>query len=100
MDKDTERWVEEQNTFFKRKKEKQKGEIPAGFDPKGPVRILQRRCYASTLMPGQAPQRLKDGRYTQSQPNYWLAGFEGTQYEKEFGAGYSPKDRKWPQGNG
>ena len=51
-------------------------------------------------MSGQAPQRLKDSRYTQSQPNYWMAGYEGTWYGKEFGAGYSPKDRKWPQGNG
>ena len=66
VDKDTEKWVEEQNTFFKRKKEKQKGEIPARFDPKGPVRILQRRHYASTSMSDQAPQRLKDSKYTQS----------------------------------
>ena len=26
-------------------------------------------------------------------------GYEGTWYRKEFGAGYIPKDRKWPQGN-
>ena len=55
VDKDTERWVEEQNALFKRKKEKQKGEIFARFDPKGPVRILQRRHCASTSMPGQVP---------------------------------------------
>ena len=100
VDKDTERWVEEKNAFFQMKKEKQKGDIPDRFDPKGPVRILQRRHYASTLMPGQVPQRLKDSRYTWSQPSYWSAEFKGTQYEKEFGEGYSPKDRKWPQGNG
>ena len=68
VDKDTERWVEEQNAFFKRKKEKPKGEIPPKFDPKRPVRILQRKWYASTSMPDQVPQRLKDSRYTQ--PNY------------------------------
>ena len=89
-------WVEEQNAFFECKREKQKGEVPARFDPKGPVKILQRRHYASALMSGQAPQRLKDSKYTQSQPNYWMAGHEGTWYRKEFGAGYSPKDRKWP----
>ena len=46
VDKDTKRWVEEQNAFFKREKEKekQKGEIPARFDPKGPIRILQKRA--------------------------------------------------------
>ena len=51
-------------------------------------------------MLGQAPQGLKDSKYTQSQPNYWAAGHEGTWYRKEFGAGYSPKDRKWPRENG
>ena len=29
-----------------------------------------------------------------------MAGYEGTWYRKEFEPGYSPKDRKWPQGNG
>ena len=29
-----------------------------------------------------------------------MVGYEGTWYRKEFGAGYNPKDRKWPQGNG
>ena len=29
-----------------------------------------------------------------------MAGYEGTWYRKEFEAGYSPKDRRWPQGNG
>ena len=28
-----------------------------------------------------------------------MAGYEGTWYRTEFGAGYIPKDRKWPQGN-
>ena len=99
VDKDTEKWVEEQNTFFEKKKEKQSDEVPARFDPKGPVTILQRRHYASPSMPGQVPRRLKDSKYTQSQPNNWTAGYEGTWYRKEFGAGYNPKDRKWPQGN-
>ena len=100
VDKDTEKWVEEQNAFFERKREKQKGEVPARFDPKGPVKILDRKCYSSALISGQAPERLKDSKYTQRQPNYWMAGYEGAWYRKEFGAGYSPKDRKWPQENG
>ena len=100
VDKDTEKWVEEQNTYFEKKREKQSDEVPARFDPKGPVTILQRKCYASASMSGQAPQRLKDSKYTQSQPNNWMVGYEGTWYRKEFGAGYNPKDRKWPQGNG
>ena len=99
VDKDTERWVEEQNAFFEKKREKQSDEVPARFDPKGPVTILQRRHYASVPMSGQVPQRLKDSKYTQSQPNNWMVGNEGTWYRKEFGAGYNPKGRKWLQGN-
>ena len=43
VDKDTEKWVEEQNAFFEKKREKQSDEVPARFDPKGPVTILQRK---------------------------------------------------------
>ena len=100
VDKDTEKWVEEQNGFFEKKREKQSDEVPARFDPKGPVTILERRHYASAPVSGQVPQRLKDSKYTQSQPNNWMMGYEGTWYRKKFGAGYNPKDRKWPQGNG
>ena len=99
VDKDTEKWVEEQNAFFEKKREKQRDEVAARFDPKGPVTILQRRHYVSASVLGQAPQKLKDSRYTQGQPNNWTAGYEGTWYREEFGAGYSPKDRKRPQGN-
>ena len=60
VDKDTEKWVEEQNAFFEKKREKQGDEVPTRFDPKGPVTILQRRHYASVPMSGQEPQRLKD----------------------------------------
>ena len=91
VDKDTEKWVEEQNAFFEKKREKQRDEVPARFDPKGPVTILQRRHYASASVSGQAPQRLKDSKYTQSQPKNWMMGHEGTWYRKEFGAGYTSK---------
>ena len=37
VDKDTEKWVEEQNAFFEKKREKQKDEVPVRFDSKGPV---------------------------------------------------------------
>ena len=96
VDKDTEKWVEEQNAFFEKKREKQSDEVPARFDPKGSVTILQKRCYAFASMPGQVPQRLKDSKYTQRQPNNWMVGYDGTRYRKEFCAGYNPKDRKWP----
>ena len=40
--KDTEKWVEEQNEIFKKEKEKQKEGVPVKFEPRGPVKILQR----------------------------------------------------------
>ena len=40
--KDTKKWVEELNEFFKKEKEKQKEGVPIKFEPRGPVKILQR----------------------------------------------------------
>ena len=100
IDKNTEKWMEEQKEFFRREKEKLREGVPAKFEPKGPVRILQRRRYASTTISSQMPRRLRDSKFTQSQPYYWSTEYEGARYEKEFGPGYNPKDRKWPQGNG
>ena len=70
--KDTEKWVEEQNEFFKKEKEKQKEGVPVKFEPRGPVKILQRQKYASTTIPNQIPRRPRDSRYSQRQPNYWI----------------------------
>ena len=66
VDKDTEKWVEEQNAFIEKKREKQSNEVPATFDPKRPLTILQRRHYASAPVSGQVPQKLEDSKYTQS----------------------------------
>ena len=44
--------------------------------------------------------RPRDNKYSQRQPNYWVTEYEGARYEKELGAGYNPKEKKWPQGNG
>ena len=70
--KDTERWVEEQNEFFKKEKEKQKEGVPVKFEPRGPTKILQRKKYASTTIPNQVPRRPRDSRYSQGQPSYWI----------------------------
>ena len=97
--KDTEKWVEEQNEYFK--EEKQKEGIPVKFEPTGSVKILQRQKYASTTIPNQIPnQRPRDSRYSQRQPNYWITEYEGARYEKELWAGYNSKEKKWPQGDG
>ena len=81
--------------FFKKEKEKQKERVPVKFEPRGPVKILQRQKYASTIIPSQILRRPRDSRYSQRQAKYWV-----TEYEKEFGAGYNSKEKKWPQGNG
>ena len=100
VDKNTEKWMGEQNTLFEKKREKQGNDVPPRFECKGPIMILQRRHYASAPISSQIPQRLKDGRDTKSHPNNGMAGYEGTWYRRKFGAGYNPKSRKWPQGNG
>ena len=93
--RDTEKWVEEQNEFFKKENEKQKERAPVKFEPRGPVKISQRQKYASTTIPSHIPRRPKDSRYSQKQPNYWVTEYEGARYEKEFGAGCNSKEKKW-----
>ena len=95
--------MEEQNRFFKKEqerkeKEKQKEGVPTKFKPKGPVKILQRQRYASTIIPGQTPRKTSDSRYSQSQHNYWATEYEGTRYGKEFGQGITLKRRNGPKG--
>ena len=48
---DTEKWVEEQNEFFKKEKEKQKEGVPVKFEPREPIKILLRKKYASATIP-------------------------------------------------
>ena len=74
-DKNTEKWVEEQNTLFLKKREKEGDEVPPRFEPKGPITILQRRHHASVPISSQIPQRLKDGKNTQSHPNNGMVGY-------------------------
>ena len=100
MKKDTEKWVEEQNEFFKKKKEKQKEGVPVKFEPRGPIKILHRKKYTSTTILNQAPRRPRNSRYSKGQPSYWVTKYEGARYEMESGAGYNPREKKWPQGNG
>ena len=70
------------------------------FEPRGPIKILQRKMYSSTTIPNQVPRRPRDSRYGQGQPSYCLTEYEGAWYEKESGVEYNPREKKWPQGNG
>ena len=60
-DKDTKQWVDEQNKFW----EEQKGNLPRKFEPKTPVRILQRGKQSTTVKSTQAPRRPRGDRYAQ-----------------------------------
>ena len=42
-------------------------------------------------MPGQVPQRLKDSKYTQSQPNNWMGDMKGLGIEKNLGQDITPE---------
>ena len=61
--------MDEQNKFWKEEekrkdREKQKESIPRKFEPKTPVKILQRGKQSITAVPNQAHNRPKDDRCT------------------------------------
>ena len=67
------------------------------FEPKGPVKILQRQKDASTMTPDQTPKRPRDGRYNQSQSSNWATRYEGAKNGTQLGTGYNPEDKKYPK---
>ena len=101
----------EQNKFWKEEekrkdKEKQKGSVPRKFEPKTPVKILQRGKQSITTVPSQAHERPRDDRYAQGQNYSWNKGYVKPEfwngqrpryiYEPEYG--YESKN--WGQGDG
>ena len=111
IDKDTKQWVDEQNKFWgeeKRRgeKEKQKENIPRKFEPKTPVKVLQRDKQPIITIPRQAPTRPRGDRYAQGQYYSWTNGYIEPEYRGGYGTGYSyrPGDshenKNWGQGNG
>ena len=111
IDNDTKQWVDEQNKFWKeeekgKEREKQKESIPRKFEPKMPVKILQRGKQSITVVPSQVHKRLKDDSYAQGQnyswnkscvkPEYWNGHRPGYNYGPEHGQ----KNKSWGQGNG
>ena len=67
------------------------------FEPKGPVKILQRQKDASTMTPGQTPKRPRDGKVNQVTGQLDM---KGPKMERQLGTGYNPEDKQYPQGNG
>ena len=111
IDNDTKPWVDEQNKFWKEEekrkdREKQKEIIPRKFEPKTPVKILQRGKQSITAVPGQAHNRPKDDRYAQGQNYSWNKGnvkpeyWNGHRPRYRYGPEYGHENKNWGQGNG
>ena len=103
--------MDEQNKFWEEEKRrgervKQKENIPRKFEPKTPVKVLQRGKQSRTAIPSQAPTRPRDVRYTQGQYYSWSNGYVEPEYRGgcktgySYGTGYGYGSRNWGQGNG
>ena len=110
IDNDTKQWVDEQNKFWKEEEKrkdrgKQKKSIPRKFEPKSPVKILQRGKQSITVLPHEAHKRPKDDRYAQGQNYSWNKGYVKPEYWNGHRPGYnyvpghSHENKSWGQGN-
>ena len=80
--------MDEQNKFWEKEKrrgerEKQKENIPKKFEPKTPVKVLQRCKQSMTAIPSQAPIRPRDNRYTQRQYYSWSNDYVKPEFRGE-----------------
>ena len=131
VDKKTARWIEEQNEFLGKQKEKEfekdkKERDPPVFNPKGPIKVLQKQRATHHAGYEQPPQHLMgaqkdqvpyppmvvtsrgDGSWRSQGKRYPLKERQGTQwggYGKQYGTGGDRKsnqiykiDRTQPQG--
>ena len=85
INNDTKQWVDEQDKFWKEEEKrkdrvKQKESVPRKFEPKTPVKILQRGKQSITAVPSQAHNRPKDDRYAQGQNYSWNKGYVKPEY--------------------
>ena len=60
MDEQNKFWEEERK---RKEREKQKESIPRKFEPKTPVKVLQRGKQSMTAIPSQTPKRPRDDRF-------------------------------------
>ena len=88
--------MDEQNKFWER--EKQKESIPRKFDPKTPVKVLQRGKQPMTAIPSQTPKRPRDDRYAQYYS--WSNGYVEPEYRGGYRTRYGYGSKNWGQGNG
>ena len=103
--------MDEQNKFCKeekkrREREKQKESIPRKFEPKTPVKVLQRGKQPITATPNQTPKRPRDDKYAQGQNYSWSNGYVEPEYRVgyrtgySYGTGYGCGGKNWGQGDG
>ena len=111
INNDTKQWVNEQNKFWKveekrKDRGKQKESVPRKFEPKTPVKILQRGKQSITTVPSQAHNRPKDDRYAQGQNYSWNKGYVKPEYcngqrpRYIYGPEYGHENKNWGQGTG
>ena len=94
MDKNTEQWVNNQNEFWKKKRESIEETIPKVFEPQGPVKILQKGKQPQLEMVKQTPVKTGDNK------KIWSNGYGGPNYRNGYQMGYPSENRNWEQRNG
>ena len=94
VDKNTEQWVNNQNEFWKKKRECIEETIPKVFEPQGPVKILQKGKQPQLEIVKQAPDKIGVNR------EYWSNGYGGPSYRNGYQKGYPSENRNWEQRNG
>ena len=94
VDRNTEQWVNDQNSFWEKKRGSLEETIPKVFEPQAPVRILQR---GKQPQPGVAKQiSIKTG----INRDFWNSSYGGPNYMSGYQMGYPSENRNWEQRNG
>ena len=94
VDKNTEKWVDDQNKFSEKKRESLEETIPKVFEPQGPIKIIQRGKQPQSEVAKQTP--IKTG----VNKDFWSSGYGGPNYRNGYQMGYPSENRNWKQRNG
>ena len=94
VDKNTEKWVKDQNKFWEKKSENLEETIPKVFELQGPVKILQKGKQPQSEVTKQIPIKTRVNR------DFWNSGYGGPNYRNGYQMGYPGENRNWEQRNG
>ena len=105
VDRKTAKWIEEQNEFLGKQKEKEfekdkKERDPPVFNPNGPVKVLQRSRATHHTGYEQPPQHLMSARRDQAPHPSMIVTNRGDGNWRNQGKRYPLKERHKPQGGG